>query len=1114
MKEKTNTISIKKLLATILLTSTVKTFNTVYNVLQSDIVSVPVETLFNNKNRREKPDQPQNIFTFTVNSTNARIAETREINSGMLKNGNCKTSKFIADDTIMAACGKNLDAYKIKDQNVSYESTFGGENSGDIQDFNVVKSTTAYTSFNDEDTIRVDFALGTPTKDFVTFDQKSLEKKFKTLNIEISQVGEFDKVLIFEKQSQNENSMILYGDLKAKAIKTLDLADQFTPKLSGIFSIQSTADSNLLISYRSSEAAKHVTATCKIAWEDDLKLSDCKEIPAAKGFDSQHTIFSGSNAFFVTGDNREVYRCKVVNGEFVDCLGTEAKIFLEEGMQLHSINQEKSGSDSANVVFSSNKGFSFVFNFRVKNKKLAFDQVDSNSAITFASNGINGLVVTDKTYSLYSTNKNNVVVPYLTFGGNDFPEGKVDFEIVNNDGVNPKVTRVFTFNILTDSTKDSGIMALPNFKGFNDTNLKQLGIERSLVYGNNLKFSVEKRPKESMNEDTFSILNFNQVNYDVSALGNTFWFTCGEHGIAQKDNTLYRFDCSKDPHGGSGIKCNLNLPVSYPLPAGETVIYVTSNELAEEDGIVVVTSGTSTSTIFHFGIKTPEVFNYQFKEMSIKSGNVYFKVTGKLFTFWIMEENKIKLWSVYDKEFQAIPHEPYGEINVNNVWGSDNFCPKSVQKSPLTPIIVDVLSSCNEGDNRIFTFYTNNVTNIKLLNSRPLTYSQFSKGSYQTCSFGDEILVYNPSSKELYVSTSTAGVSYSNIDSSKYFTSIEGISCVRNSESALVLGKDSKGNKIMGVVYGNRGLAQSNRIHTVAQYQGDIQRAVKAGNGVFITVNNGGSFIFFMTYLNGPFVLFNNRDFKEGEETYSLVISNQQGEKGRGNFNISTVAFNSTVTISKKSDKSQKLEKGTFILDDLSTISGPVFQYNLSSTDKASLSNRLQIDPTYIKQINGSLNVEEPDQFYYGNKIGVGLRMTNMSLIASYFHNYDQFWYVEDVGFYCTAYDVYIQNDEYAIYALATSEGGEYHLRYGVKNFNQKGLKTDGIAIRDINGDRVSIAPISDNKFMVAVVDDRIQTANIFLFSVEKNQDGDYVFTKAESLDPVEDGKSNLINLF
>lgn len=1107
---KTAIKTITQLLSSLLIAAPAKLFGVEYTVLNSDIVSIPVESLLSNKNSREFPDQGQSIYTLTVNSTIARIAETQEISSGKTNSPNCQKAKMIGSSRALIACGSNLDSYTVKDGKLSNPTTLSptGQN---IQDFTAWgEAGVAYVSLGDTQEIKVGYNTGSQTG-VASFDQSTLEKKLQSLSI-VSNRKDSNKVIIYQKIGNGANSNLVYGDLSTKSFKSLDISSKFADTLSGIYNLQVSKSGELFIIYKPAGGTlKLVAGTCTVSWDQDMDLTDCKAIVLPTRFIIDNVAFSISDklnfAFFYSKDTQKISRCEAQGNNFVNCLSTEAKIHLDEGMQLQSINPELPGSGSANVVFSSQSGTSVLFNFRFKFSKLAFDQVNSQRGSKFGSNEVTGLLLNKNTYSLYSNNKNGAVTPYLTFAASDLPTtGENFFNITNNDGHNAEVSKVVKFTVLDDINSISGIMGLPNFSGFKDNNVKQLGFNRGLVYGNNLKFEIQSKKKSQKNAD-FQIYNFNQVDYDLSALGKEFWFTCPHHGVTLKDNKLIRFDC-KENHANGGAACALNEIVSSPLPKNEKVVYVTANEFKEEDGIIIVTSGEKTSTLIYFGLLEEGVFTKNFGDMSIKKGEVFFKVTGKHYTFWVIQNNKISLWAVYNKELNAMPPAAYSTVEAKTTGDNENFCPKYIQKSPLNAARVSVLSQCEGGENRLYSFYTTNVKDIKLMGRRSLTNSKISRGSYQTCDLGDEVLAFNSKSKQLFLTSRNTGISVSNVGWGSYLDGLDGVNCIRNSQAALIRGMKG-GKKIFVVVVGNRNTDQSNRIHTVSEYEGEIIRVVNAGKGIMIIIKNGDKYSFNRVHFNGPLVFFNNNGFDEGTQELQLVMSSGDKELARKDFNITTSVFKSDITVNKD-EKSENATSGAFDFFNLVSVKGPIFGANVKGNNGVSLTPRLIQDGSYVKQINGSLNVPEPDRIFSdGGYYSVGIRKTNMSTLAYYYHNRDQYWYVQDLFFFSTAYDLEFSGDDYVVYALATSEGGENHLRWSVKNF-EKGRVTDGIAARDVKGDRISITAIGVDRYLVVVVDDSTNNAQVYQWSVKDDGNG-FTFGESKTLDVIDNSKISFL---
>lgn len=142
------------------------------------------------------------------------------------------------------------------------------------------------------------------------------------------------------------------------------------------------------------------------------------------------------------------------------------------------------------------------------------------------------------------------------------------------------------------------------------------------------------------------------------------------------------------------------------------MIYTTSSEFVNEKGSIAVLSDGTNSTFVFLGELYQEVYSIQRKGLALKSGDVFFKLSGKLYAFWIRQDKQITILAVYNKELTAMRDSPFNVIDetyLKNKQTFDQFCPQQITKNPGDASFVDVHSNC-DGENRWMTFNALNIT--------------------------------------------------------------------------------------------------------------------------------------------------------------------------------------------------------------------------------------------------------------------------------------------------------------------------------------------------------------------------------------------------------------------
>jgi hypothetical protein len=421
---------------------------------------------------------------------------------------------------------------------------------------------------------------------------------------------------------------------------------------------------------------------------------------------------------------------------------------------------------------------------------------------------------------------------------------------------------------------------------------------------------------------------------------------------------------------------------------------------------------------------------------------------------------------------------PFNVIQVENDPkhpNYDQFCPQSINKNPNDPAYIDILSSCG-GENRFMTYSTVNITDFLSVQSNILVEAPLGEEIDSICNIGGELL-YAPKNQadaaKLYAQPTGSINSFTDMrPADAGYKSIDGMICVRDSESAIVYGKDMNGKDQLSVIFGQSSLDSRNRYHSTMNYDGkNIYSVIGAldMNRVVVTLSTANEkddmeFTFFHFFLDGPTLLFNKDVTKlkpVPTQTFNLVqdgtVSSSQ------DFSITYMEYNSDVKFHRKDQGSTPpTSTGTYKIDSLGSLEGPIFNVKVNDSNSSLESNRMLnspngggkvmpgkvtlVDPlTKTKDIPSpaSVNSPMPQKIYQSEDhlYKVGLLVNSMSCIAVYYKE-DTYIGVEDLGFYPVVHTAGFVGGKlgYFLWIAITQEGGFYNLRWVTKTLGSNGF--------------------------------------------------------------------------
>lgn len=1111
------------IIAILAITVASKSYDQQFFLQKGDTVTVDIPDLFGH-GPKPYPTTPQSIYTYISNSPAVRVASARELISGSLNKDsvNCGLSK-VYGSKLLAACGNSVQIYNVdqKSLNFTFASNFDAAKGALIQDFTSTQDGKFMSAVTVESSA-LKFYFQIAGKGSSVAGAKGLANRVRVVSFPngASWIAVAYEKAIIGATSSGANT-IQYADTTSGTTASIPLtkASKFIDDAEHILDIQATATSQILfVTYtiKGSNTPKAAYCTTKIAAAAPIfALDTCTAIelnPALKNGKFVVNTFDEKNlkSFQYNTDTNMFTQCTVTaEYKLINCLSNKEIVRLPTGQILDHIQPQ--ADSNVNFVFvhsqtqSSMTQLTMVFNIRNKMNALSYDQVTDVNAHSVTSSSTNGFVLRKNTFSSYAISAPKV---YLVLNSVDFPDGYGAVTIENNDGHNPIVYRTISVKILNKLNSFAGLNDIIRSQIYTDGDFHQLPTNKAVFDANNPSFTVNNAQGKNDN----ILLHYDlKVNLDSTGLEKNIWFTCFQHGVTLDDkNNLYKFNCTGHA-GGQTKKCVKDPQVMATLEDGHKVIYASKNEFEPENGIVVATTKDKTVNFYYFGIEYEETF---MKSITVPEPveTVYFKITGKLYTFYVFQKNQVLLYAVYNKELAAMPNLPYGVVDKSHLKGGAEFCPVNAQKCPLRPTVVHIQSNC-DGDNRLFTFKATNVTNFQGIHERSLNNIVAGTGPLQACTVGFETFVFNPATGTVYALKTHDEYSLIHLNVEEVgYNKITGLHCIRDEQAAIITGTTQAGKTQLSVLNGNKFFDGRNRYHSTFEIDGDFDNVSAGGkSNLMIAVKKGTAYTFHAVWLNGPLIYYQgSTPGSNSPENLSLSLTVDAQVLTTKSFNVTSENYNANVNVQSKGSHNSSV--GVYDFFDLATITGPIFDLSVDNSTTTTITPRLLNDNQYQGKIQAALNLHEPDFIHQKGRFGVGFRTFTVSTLIYYYHNYDQFWFMEDTGYLCPALDVAISNQDFAIAAMACNEGGEFHLRWFIKSFST-GSGNDFIQ-KNVIASEVKITQINDNTFLVLAVNGKKNTASNFILTVSHDQYGNYWVSNSQGIASLNNSKLFLILTF
>ena len=514
----------------------------------------------------------------------------------------------------------------------------------------------------------------------------------------------------------------------------------------------------------------------------------------------------------------------------------------------------------------------------------------------------------------------------------------------------------FSVQAVDDSTglyrqKES---ALPDTKAYYNPVVNTISINRGFFQGNDLEFSIV--------EPNFKILNtYTWPDTATEELGDrTIILASNIGGVAVDSTSFQPFFCS----GSMSIdtfKCKLSGEKrDFPKDAISVLVQETSPYTPDDKKIVFVTNENLNAGLYIFNDK-----NFYAKEVLeghvATEANTHYQKINNMHTIWAVNTDK--------KEVTIYGYVEYdGKLDGKKmmVLNSDflnretlDFCPVSVQANSKFLNQVFIIAQCKEQQARIYTLklqmkpdkFQKEILDIsKIYDSKALISYQLGKGDYKLCALGEENIVQNKSGDKAISSTSTrTDASYGGLDLEKNLgTQSKELICIRGSENFLIVTESSlDGDQTYAAMYGNRSTDISSRYHSVKKLDGElsgfrVKDVTHNLEGYTIKLASDKKQKFQSVFLQGPKIYYTGPQIKDTEVTLTVKSKGKEVDSIKLKVNLET--FKGDV-VTKAKLEGKEIKKGTYYLDQVADITGPVFSMEI---DKDTLPSVLTFNPLVV----------------------------------------------------------------------------------------------------------------------------------------------------------------------
>lgn len=1092
-----------------------------------DITTISLPALFGEEAGQRKASTGDSIFTYKSNI--GRISDGNRVFSSSLDNNSdrCMQSRVYGDELVMS-CDGLIKVYSISGDTgeIQFKSQ-SDTNTTTALDFDWQKENNflGVVSCDEEDTVvRFDYWIGQQNYSRSNFKNPCNGHRLK---IKAFPFGNNWMMLAYGEAyssgggSYTGSSMMTYLNLNTNKTDIWYLMEDynFVDDVSLFLDVQ-TVDIgekvDVIVSYLVSGSptpkAGYMRLTKPTNENEELDLKDYEKgrIDLPGGIQRGRVAFNTLNkdkmsVFMYDYDSNQITRCDLSSDYKVqNCLSTTEPVRLPETQYLKSIEAQE--DSQANFIFVSINSIhmrefdqiTMIFNFRENDGALSYDLVTDISAKTATASGTRGFFFRQSSYYVYDAVASK---PYLQLSAEDF-QASSTVTVTQANQANA-ISKTIRINKAGGFNTEASLEKIPDSQFYLDDNVRLLPINRGAFQANNPQFRFS-------NETGIEQLYLNRVFFDQSKLGpigTKIWFTSSSAGISVSDDRiLHAFSCQNQAH--LQLDCAKSSKLFFPLPKNFQVVQVVADDNIKQRGIVTSIVG---------GSKVIMVYMDTWKELYTsfsltlpnqrKANQVWFKLTGKSYTFWVQQGSRIDIYSSATNDLSKIGNTPSASIDVSTLNEGSTFCPRQFSKSTSDPNTVYILSQCPD-DARLYTFNVTSADNVQLVNEKLVNNVELIYEDLEICSLGSEILALNTKSSTLLSMRADDEYSYFNLTTREAgYSSIDSLQCVRGLNAVVITGKDLKMNQQFSVIRGSSDNNPISRYHSTTTYNGTLERVSQIeSSGMMVSVMDDQEYTFYRVFLNGPFFIYNNSvsnpDQQQGNLTLSMYSNDQK--LGEQKVTITNQKFDGDIVIEQT--ESHNSTSGSYDLFNLAKITGHIFNIKVQNSSTSTITPRLTPGSS-IKASTVDYTVQ-PQMIIQEGTRAIGLTYDQETTNILVFENDLQLTERIQLNTFCEEIGASIRADSFALVIMACLQGDSVRLLSLVKSFGTEGSITQVLQTNIGDVRKIHLTQTAANYFSLVVIGRDSNIGRRFIAGVGKNpEDKGFKVFKIEEQEPIANSK-------
>ena len=1127
------------LLALLLTTQVVKSDPALQSVymLPGDVKTINLNHLFGIA--PSTSNQP-----FSTNSPNARVISRGEIAVGSLGAGtsDCTKSQVISYkdqggiqiERLVVACQTLLFQYSIVGAQLKAVPTYTATLPSPISDFSfdtrsqeisVVSIKNSHSSPNSELTFTTVTLTGKINAQKTLTFKNSFPNPVFGAGLSVARWTSPDgKTSIHfaytqtTSTTQSGTGLVAFADLgsKSSAATTTGFLDLSTDKafaeaVTSITDLGFIGATGLLVGYNSQQNQNLAIKNCQVVLNGlnsennhgelfevglqqkkkklTVSLTNCQQVDTAalKVTQGQAIFSSDASQVWVldTQTNGNLNICTLFSGKTLGaCSPAKLKLRGLTATQIQKTAQAPIVLFKSAASNTNQNEFGVVFNIRKEFKTVIYDTTTNQNVVSVAVTSINLQSPRENVFFLkngYYTTFGLTETKYLVLHANDFMVKDDEYMQTKITVYNQRGTGFETskqLSVVTIKDLNTVVTAPQNFKVlYTDKETSFLPFNRGLFNGNNLNLKV----------NNYTVINSNKLTLNTDSFGYDVRFINQNYAIGVTETAIQQIVCTGNLVDNNN-QCKKVAGSTVALAAGESVtgVYPTLSRDAAFNGAVVLIQGSDTVSAVYlaFGsgaaltkVKIPSLAPSQYT-------NAVVKLLGSRLMFFFVQDTQITVYQSTSTDLTKIQKTAF--VLDATTLNLPQFCPTQVFVNNYNLDVVEIYSSCQNGDSRLIRLGTNSGA-LATVSSKDLSPFEAEQNDLRICAFGNKYLIYSRRQQSLTVTNSANDGSYQSLDTTTagYYT-LSGVECPLGAHAALIHGlKTNRYTTQYSVILADNLDDPRNLYHSTGNLTMFL-RASTTENGLLIAeVTNKNSVQYTEITLDGPHVYFNGviPTKSQSQVPYSLYRSNPKKPVLQTNYAYTYLAFNPAVQIKPK--QTNTASKGAFKLTDLVTTTGPIFDLKSSSASVQVIPG-VGSDPNF-KPSTGTAPAEF-DYILGGQTVSIGCQNTQQGLNVYLFEKQDQLSnkHVLVPGD-IVDYDVDFLNTETQIFTALKAKGEETELVFSVyswrgrADFTKGGFVTSIDFPQKIQASNVYIRTIDANRLLVVLVDTERKIASVEL---------------------------------